>query len=138
MLRNKSLPASDIERARKFYEGKLGLRVVMEDPSPGLLFQTNEGTMLYVYQKTPGKLDNTVAAFEVFDIEAEVKALQDRGVAFENYNTPGLGTVNSIATMGDIRAAWFKDTEGNILAIEQVTREIKDSARVMVPVGAWS
>ena len=126
----------DIGRARKFYEDKLGLKVVMEDPSPGFLFQAGEGSMLYVYQRTPGKISNTVAAFEVDDIESEVKALQKKGVEFESYNTLGLGMVNAIATMGDIKAAWFKDTEGNILAIEQITKTVKVKPAVMAMAGA--
>jgi predicted enzyme related to lactoylglutathione lyase len=71
-----TLPAVDLKRARKFYEEKLGLKVVMEDPSPGMMLQAGQGTMMYVYQRAATKADHTVAAFKVDDVEAEVKALK--------------------------------------------------------------
>src|SRR3989304_2372043 len=116
-----TLPAVDLKRARKFYEEKLGLKVVMEDPSPGLMLQCGKGTMLYIYQRGATKADHTVAGFNVDDVEKEVKELKAKGVVFEEYNIPSMGikTVNGIATMGPIKSAWFKDTDGNILAISQ-------------------
>jgi catechol 2,3-dioxygenase-like lactoylglutathione lyase family enzyme len=129
MLSNKpvhaTLPAVDIKRARKFYEGKLGLKVVMEDPSPGILFAAGEGTLLYIYQREATKADHTVAEFTVDDIAAEMKDLRAKGIAFEEYDLPGLKTVKGLFTMatpeGDYKAAWFKDSEGNILAMEQLS-----------------
>jgi predicted enzyme related to lactoylglutathione lyase len=117
-----SLPAVDVKRARKFYEEKLGLKVVMEDPSPGIMFQAGAGTMLYVYQRAATKADHTVASFKVDNIEAEVKELKSKGVKFEEYDMPKMGikTVNGIATMGTMKGAWFKDSEGNILALTQM------------------
>lgn len=117
-----TLPAVDLKRARKFYAEKLGLKVFMEDPSPGIMFQAGKGTMLYVYQRGATKADHTAAAFAVDNIEAEVKDLKSKGVKFEEYDIPAMKikTVSSIATMGDIKSAWFKDTEGNILAINQM------------------
>ncbi len=117
-----TLPAVDIKRARKFYEEKLGLKVVMEDPSPGFMLQAGGGTMIYVYQRAATKADHTVANFKVDNIEAEVKELKKKGVKFEEYDMPAMGlkTVNGIATMGNMRAAWFKDTEGNILGMAQM------------------
>jgi predicted enzyme related to lactoylglutathione lyase len=117
-----SLPAVDIKRARKFYEEKLGLKVVMEDPSPGIMVQAGEGTMIYIYQRGATKADHTVASFKVDNIEAEVKELKAKGVKFEEYDIPKMGikTVNGIATMGKMKGAWFKDTEGNILALTQM------------------
>jgi predicted enzyme related to lactoylglutathione lyase len=119
-----TLPAVDLKRARGFYEGKLGLKVVMEDPSPGIMIQAGKGTMLYVYQRAATKADHTVASFAVDDVEAEVKALKAKGVKFEDYDIPSMGikTVNSIATMGKEKSAWFKDTEGNILALMQLPK----------------
>src|SRR4030042_6464719 len=93
-----TLPAVDLKRARKFYEDKLGLKVIMEDPSPGIMLQAGKGTMLYIYQRAPTKADHTVASFAVDDIEAEVKELKAKGIKFEEYDMPGLKTVNSIAT----------------------------------------
>ena len=115
-----TLPAVDLKRARKFYEEKLGLKVVMEDPSPGIMLQCGQGTMLYVYQRSATKADHTVASFKVDDIETEARELKARGVKFEDIDLPNLKTVNGIATMGNIKGAWFKDPEGNILAITQM------------------
>jgi predicted enzyme related to lactoylglutathione lyase len=117
-----SLPAVDIKRARKFYEEKLGLKVVMEDPSPGVMLQAGAGTMIYVYQRAATKADHTVASFKVDNIEAEVKELKNKGIKFEEYDMPktGIKTINGIATMGTMKGAWFKDSEGNILALTQM------------------
>jgi len=76
--------------------------------------------MLYVYQRSATKADHTVASFKVNDLEAEVKELKAKGVKFEEIAIPGIKTVNGIATMGKMKAAWFKDTEGNILSITQM------------------
>jgi predicted enzyme related to lactoylglutathione lyase len=135
MLTNKAvhptLPAVDIKRARKFYEEKLGLKIIMEDPSPGMMLKAGAGTMLYIYQRGATKADHTVAEFEVDNIESEVKELKGKGVKFEDYDMPNMGmkTVNGIATMtstmGEMKIAWFKDTEGNILAMEQMSKTPK-------------
>ena len=115
-----TLPAVDLKRARKFYEETLGLKVVAEDPSPGIMIQCGKGTMLYVYQRSATKADHTVASFDVDNVDAEVKELKKKGIKFEEYNMPGLKTVNSIAAVGGMKAAWFKDTEGNILSVAQM------------------
>ena len=114
-----TLPVVDLDRARKFYEGKLGLKVVGTDPSPGALLEAGEGTKLYIYQRAATKADHTVASFTVKDVEDEVKELKANGVTFEDIDMPGMGikTVDGIATIGGMKAAWFKDTEGNIVAV---------------------
>lgn len=119
---NPTLPAVDLKRARKFYEEKLGLKVVKEDPSPAITLQAGKGTMLYIYQRAATKADHTVADFVVDDVEAEVKALKAKGVKFEEYDIASMGikTVNGIATMDGYKAAWFKDSEGNILGISNM------------------
>jgi catechol 2,3-dioxygenase-like lactoylglutathione lyase family enzyme len=111
------LPVVDLDRARKFYEEKLGLKVLRTDPSPGAVLQAGEGTQLYIYQRAATKADHTAAAFVVKDVEATVKGLKAKGVAFEEVDVPGFKTVDSVATLGELKAAWLKDTEGNILAI---------------------
>ena len=117
-----TLPAVDLKRARKFYEEKLGLKVVKEDPSPAITVEAGKGTNIYIYQRGATKADHTVVNFTVDDVEAEVKALKAKGVKFEEYNIPSMGikTVNSIATMDGYKGAWFKDTEGNILGISNM------------------
>jgi catechol 2,3-dioxygenase-like lactoylglutathione lyase family enzyme len=112
-----TLPVVDLERAQKFYEEKLGLKIVKSDPSPGALLQAGEGTMLYIYQRAATKADHTAASFSVKDVEAEVKELKAKGVVFEDVDQPDFKTVDGIFTMGEMKAAWFKDTEGNTLAV---------------------
>ena len=116
------LPAVDLDRARKFYEGKLGLKVVRvdPDPAPGVLFEAGKGTQFGIYKRAATKADHTVAGFTVKDVEAEVKELKAKGVVFEEYDTPGFKTVNGIVSMGPVKAAWFKDTEGNILCVNNL------------------
>jgi predicted enzyme related to lactoylglutathione lyase len=115
------LPAVDLERAKKFYEQKLGLRA-SDASMPGMLmFECGEGTEIMLYQRdTATKADHTVAGWQVDDIEATVQALRESGVVFEQYDMPGLKTdERGIATMGSIRSAWFKDSEGNILSVAE-------------------
>ena len=117
-----TLPVVDLNRAKKFYEEKLGLKVVGEDPSPGAVLQAGGGTQLYIYQRAATKADHTTASFSVKDVEAEVKELKAKGVVFEEVEIAGMGvkTVDGVATFGELKAAWFKDTEGNILGISNM------------------
>ncbi len=112
-----TLPVIDLERAKRFYEEKLGLKVIRTDPSPGALLRAGDGTQLHIYQRAATKADHTAASFTVADVEATVKELKALGIMFENIDTPSLRTVDGIATMGEMKGAWFKDTEGNILAV---------------------
>jgi len=119
-----TLPAVDLERAKKFYQGTLGLKVIQEDPSPGALLQAGGGSTIYIYQRAATKADHTAASFSVKDVEATVKELKAKGVVFEDVNFPGLKVMEGIATMttpaGEFKGAWFKDTEGNILAVNNM------------------
>jgi len=121
------LPAVDIMRARNFWQ-KLGLKVMMDDPSQGMMVMAGEGSMFYVYQRGPTKADHTVMDFKVDNIDAEMKELRGKGVKFEEYDIPAMGikTVNGVATMGSgdnmSKSAWFKDTEGNIIALDQMSK----------------
>ena len=116
-----TLPVTDIKRAKIFYSETLELKL-REELAPGhLLYDAGEGTFLIVYERpTPTTSDATAASFIVDDVEATVKGLKGKGVKFEEYDFPGLKTVNSIATMGNIKGAWFKDLDNNILAVSQV------------------
>jgi predicted enzyme related to lactoylglutathione lyase len=116
-----NLPAVDLARAKKFYVEKLGLKVIREDPGPGAMFEAGKGSQIYLYQRGQTKADHTAASFRVDDVEKVVKELKDKGVIFEQYDMPGIKTVNSIAAMGGkTKGAWFKDTEGNILGLIQM------------------
>jgi catechol 2,3-dioxygenase-like lactoylglutathione lyase family enzyme len=115
------LPVTNLERARKFYEERLGLHTAKEAPPPdAILFEAGRGTKLELLKRDqPTKAEHTALTFEVDDIEREVKDLESRGVRFEDYDMPGLKTEKHVARVNGERAAWFKDTEGNILCIHQ-------------------
>ncbi len=113
-----TIPVVDLNRAKNFYETKLGLKKSGDAPG-GIWYEAGQGQKIMLYEREPTKADHTVLGFEVEDIEREVKELQGRGVVFEEYDLPNLKTENHIATMGEWKAAWFKDTEGNILSINQ-------------------
>jgi len=113
------VPASNMARARQFYEDKLALG--RGEPSgPGLIFKCAGGTGFFMYP-TPGAGSNqaSCAFWQVDDIQATVAWLKGRGVVFEEYDTPDMKTEDSIFTGGGAMAAWFKDTEGNIMAVVQ-------------------
>ena len=113
------IPASDIPRARRFYEEQVGL-VAREETAGGVVYECAGGSWIFLYQSEGAGTSRASQAFwQVQDVEAEVRELQARGVRFEEYDSPGLKTVNGIADMGDARGAWFKDTEGNIMALIQ-------------------
>ncbi len=115
------LPAVDLDRVKKFYTGKIGLKVSKEFPG-GVFFEHENGDLaLYIYKRGPTKADHTVASFIVEDIEKEVMELKEKGVVFEEYDTPVTKTVNSIATVEGGRSSWFKDTEGNIISVSNLT-----------------
>jgi predicted enzyme related to lactoylglutathione lyase len=113
------IPAQDVARARKFYEEKIGLKPG-EETAGGVVYRFGKGTGCFLYP-TPnaGSSKASQAFWQVDDVEREVRELKARGVKFEDYDSPGMNTVNGIATAGDAKAAWFKDSEGNILALVQ-------------------
>ena len=114
-----ALPAGDLERARRFYAEKLGLTPEGEGPG-GLFYRCGENTQFLLFP-SQGSASGTYtqAGWTVDDIEAEVADLKARGVVFEEYDTPSLKTVKSVASTGGTRAAWFKDSEGNLLVLLQ-------------------
>jgi predicted enzyme related to lactoylglutathione lyase len=116
------LPASDVKRARVFYEQTLGFQA-SEEIAGGVVYTFANGTACFLYPTTNAGTNRASQAFwQVADVEQEVAQLRARGVRFEEYDTPGMRTVNGIATAGGAKTAWFKDTEGNILAIVQDVR----------------
>ena len=115
------LPATDFERAKKFYEGTLGLKPADIPTDQGyVLYSTKQGTFLVYLTQAPGGAA-TALGFVVDDLFAEMADLRKRGVVFEEYDVPGLKTVNGVVEMGKMgKGAWFKDSEGNILSISQM------------------
>lgn len=114
-----TLPCSDFERAKAFYEEKLGLTPSEENPG-GAFYDMGENSRFLLFP-SGGKAsgDHTQAGFRVQDIESTVADLRSRGVEFQEYDTPQLKTENGIANTGPVRAAWFKDSEGNVLGVIQ-------------------
>ena len=116
-----TVAVSDIGRARKFYEETLGFKP-MDERSDGVRYQTGGGTWFLVYPSSfAGTAKSTYMSFQVDDLEKTVKELRDRGVTFEEYDMPGLKTVNGIAEIQGVKGAWFKDLDGNILSVGERT-----------------
>ena len=112
-----TIPASDMDRARRWYSEKLGLVPVGEEQF-GAVYRAAGGTVFLLYPTAnAGQAPNTLMAFSSSDLRSDVEALRARGVVFEEYDVPGLKTENGIARLGPYESAWFKDSEGNILAI---------------------
>jgi catechol 2,3-dioxygenase-like lactoylglutathione lyase family enzyme len=121
------LPAQDLERARRYYADVLGLELVEERPG-GLRYQGASGSFSLFESTGRASGEHTQLAFEVDDLEATVRELRARGVVFEEVDVPGLHTINGIAEVegnypssgaSGERAAWFRDSEGNLLGIGQ-------------------
>jgi predicted enzyme related to lactoylglutathione lyase len=112
------IPATDVARARRFYEQKIGL-TPKEEYAGGVIYECGGAEVFLYPTSNAGTSKASQAYWQVKDVEAEVADLKARGVVFEEYDFPGITMTNSIATGGGAKAAWFKDTEGNILAITQ-------------------
>ena len=116
-----NIPAADLDRARSFYADTLGMTPSSEMADARKLNnRTDRGTTFQVYQtEFARQAGHTIAQFHVDDVEGEARALQEKGVALETYDMPGVTWDNGVADMGAIgKAAWFKDSEGNILCID--------------------
>jgi catechol 2,3-dioxygenase-like lactoylglutathione lyase family enzyme/ketosteroid isomerase-like protein len=123
------LPVKDLDRARKFYSEKLGLEPIEVRPG-GLRYRCGAGFFALFQSAGSASGTHTQMALEVDDIETTVAALRARGVGFEEYDAPGLETINGIADItgnypskgiGE-RGAWFRDSEGNLLGLGQPVR----------------
>jgi predicted enzyme related to lactoylglutathione lyase len=113
------IPVANVARARKFYEEKIGL-TPKETYAGGVIYECGDGSWVFMYPSAGAGTSKASTAFwAVDDVAAEVAQLRSRGVVFEEYDMPGIKTVNGIATGGGAKTAWFKDSEGNILAISQ-------------------
>jgi predicted enzyme related to lactoylglutathione lyase len=113
------IPAKDVSRARKFYEDKLGFKAG-EEIAGGVVYEFGKGTAAFLYPTPNAGTSRASQAFwQVDDIEREVAELKKHGVKFEDYDMPGMKTKDGIFIGGGAKAAWFKDSEGNILAVIQ-------------------
>jgi catechol 2,3-dioxygenase-like lactoylglutathione lyase family enzyme len=114
------LPVRDLDRARAFYADRLGLSPEGAKPDGKFVFRFGAGGSLALLPKPDARPSETTAlSFAVDDIESAVGALEDRGVHFEDYDLPGLRTVNHVCVLGSEKAAWFKDPDGNILCLHE-------------------
>jgi catechol 2,3-dioxygenase-like lactoylglutathione lyase family enzyme len=112
------IPVKDPGRARNFYTDALGLAVV-DESAAGTLLAVGGARILLFQSASDTPPGHTLAGWEVPALEPVIAALESRGVAFEDYDLPGLRTENHIAWIGPERAAWFRDSEGNVLAISE-------------------
>jgi catechol 2,3-dioxygenase-like lactoylglutathione lyase family enzyme len=97
-----TIPAKDLDGTRRFYEDVLGAQVVTEDPG-GIIYRSGDSTFSLYPTEYAGTAQHTLGAFMVRDVEAAVADLRGKGVAFEDYDLPGVTTVNGIAELGNIR-----------------------------------
>ncbi|MET1087507.1 MAG: VOC family protein [Arthrobacter sp.] len=116
------LPAKDINRARDFYRDKLGMEPSGSMEEDSLVYTCGKGTSFLIYQTdNAGSAKNTQMGWETDNLEKEMEELRGRGVTFEEYDMPGLKTENGVAVSNWGKAAWFLDSEGNILNLAQRT-----------------
>jgi len=114
-----AITSPDVEASVKFYEEQVGLKPAREEGG-GVVYECAAKTACFLYP-TPnaGSSKASQAFWQVEDVERVVADLQARGVQFEDYDEPGMRTVKHILTAGGAKAAWFRDTEGNIMAVVQ-------------------
>jgi catechol 2,3-dioxygenase-like lactoylglutathione lyase family enzyme len=120
-----TLGVQDLERSIAFYRDTLGfgVRKLGGEEESALVEIGTEGRLL-LYRSTFERGQTTAAAIMVDDLDGSVDELRGRGVRFEEYDLPGLRTENGIATDGDMRTAWFKDPDGNTLAVSSESSEV--------------
>lgn len=113
------IPARDMARARQFYETKVGLKAKQEI-NGGVVYEFAQGTAAFLYP-TPnaGTSQASQAFWSVDDVDQVIEKLEARGVKFEDYDMPGQKSASGAITAGGAKAAWFKDSEGNIMALIQ-------------------
>jgi len=115
------LCSTDLAKSQVFYEQTLGLRLSPETIENHLVFECGDGSTLLVYGRgNPNQADHTQVRFWTSDVAADVQELKGRGVVFEEYDLPGLKTADGIAELELERSAWFRDSEGNTLALGQL------------------
>lgn len=113
------LPVKNLDRARRFYEDQLALPPGTEKPDGKVVYHCG-GTEIALFPREGGtKADHTALSFRVEDIGAAIAELEGRGVAFADYDLPGLKTEGHVCVLGAEKAAWFADPEGNILCLHE-------------------
>lgn len=114
------LPVKDMDRARDFYERRLGLKAQGLKPDGKFVYACGGGALLALFTKPEGtKAEHTAVSFEVNDISRAIESLKAKGVAFNDYDFPGFKTEHHVCVLGAEKAAWFNDPEGNILCLHE-------------------
>ncbi|HSX44122.1 MAG TPA: VOC family protein [Candidatus Saccharimonadales bacterium] len=114
------LPVKDLEAAKKFYSETLGLKPGDEDPG-GILFSAGGGTKVFVYPtQFAGTNQATAAGFVVDDVAGVAEALSAKDVKLEHYDLPGATMDGDVHVMGEMKAIWFKDPDGNIISVSNM------------------
>lgn len=111
-----TIAVSNLESAKQFYEGVLGLKQVGVNPG-GVTYGGQDGKVAIYESQTAGSGQATSASWKVDDVPPVVAELKSKGVSFEQYELPGTTYADGIHSMGDMQAAWFKDPDGNILCV---------------------
>jgi catechol 2,3-dioxygenase-like lactoylglutathione lyase family enzyme len=126
------LPASDLARAKQWWHDVLGRDPVFEETEGEALFYEIGGTVILVYRtEYAGTAQNTALNLVTEDLDRDMTALRTHGVMFHDYDLPGVKTVDGVAQLGDLRGAWFSDSEGNIIGIGEATPEMMEMAARM-------
>ncbi len=113
-----TVAVKDLDTAKRFYEGTLGLKLAAQQDSEALTYQAGNAKILVYRSQYAGSNKATAATWVIGnDIEKVVQSLRGKGVAFEHYNLPGLTLKGDIHEGGGLKAAWFKDPDGNIHAL---------------------
>ena len=111
------LPVKDLKKAEKFYEEVLGLKRLHEEPDTAVTYKSGNATLNVYRSEFAGTNKGTAALWELDDVEGTVQQLKARGVTFEHYDLPGAKLEGDVHVMGAFKSAWFKDPDGNIIAL---------------------
>ena len=112
-----TIAVRNLAAARKFYEGTLGLKSVHTEGDQAINYKSEKSQVLVYQSQFAGTNKATAATWMVADIEGLVKDLKAKGVAFEHYDMPGVTRKGDIHVAGSLKNAWFKDPDGNIIAL---------------------
>jgi catechol 2,3-dioxygenase-like lactoylglutathione lyase family enzyme len=111
------IAVKDIDRAKQFYQGTLGLKAVEEMAGELFMLQSGDTTFNVYRSEFAGTNKATALTFDVDDIDSEVRELRDKGIRFEHYEVEGLTAEGDVYRGENMKTAWFKDPDGNILSL---------------------
>jgi catechol 2,3-dioxygenase-like lactoylglutathione lyase family enzyme len=114
------IPVTDLSRAKRWYEEKLGLKPAEDNGETGAVYKLGGGLTAFMYPtQFAGTAQNTMLTFDSPDLVADMAEMRKKGVVFEDYDFPDFKTENGLADFGEVKNAWAKDSEGNILGFVQ-------------------